>query len=180
MKLKTSIQKIIGLAAKSRETWNSILDAGIGEKDVDQGLLGNGPYIFDEEKYLWQPVTCKFPTLTLLDNATETGRGDSFELPRVFKNYAWEIIIAGNPNAVEVDLEGSIDGTNWFIIDTSYTTTKELRYVSDKQIAYVRANLITLEGGGYMTAMSSEERFPAAVAPISAVTVIFRGGVSNV
>jgi len=181
MKQKISIQKIAGLAVKGEETWESVLDAGEGKKDIDQGLLGNGPYIFDEEKSLWQPITCKFLTLTLLDNVTETGVGDSFELPRVFKNYAWEIIIAGNPSAVEVDLEGSIDGTNWFVIDTSYTITKELRYVSDKQIAYVRANLITLEGaGGYSTAMSVEESFPAAVAPITTVTVIFRGGASNV
>ncbi len=161
--LKTSIQRIAGLAVKSGETWNAVLDAGIGQKDVDQGILGSGPYIFDEEKTLWQPTTSKFSTLTILNKVSSVGRSDSFELPRVFKNYAWEIIVEGSPDNVEVDLEGSIDGENWFIIDTSYTTSKEVRYVSDKQIAYVKANLITLEGGSNPT-----------------VTVIFRGGASNV
>jgi methyl coenzyme M reductase beta subunit len=91
-----------------------------------------------------------------LNAATGTGAGDSFGfLPflggGIPGTYSWDIIITGGPSAVTVNLEGSDDGTNWFTVDTSTSTSSALRHVVDKPVRFLRANLATLTGGSSPT-----------------------------
>ncbi len=87
-----------------------------------------------------------------LNAATVTGPGDDFALPHFIigaqlEKLTWEIVITGAPTAIQVDLQGSLDGVNWYQIDTYNTVANTLRFVVDKRVRFVRANLITLTGG---------------------------------
>lgn len=55
--------------------------------------------------------------------------------------YAWQVVFTGTPTSITVNLEGSIDGTNWFTIDTSSATTSGLKFVVDKPVEYLRCNI---------------------------------------
>lgn len=65
--------------------------------------------------------------------ASAAGAGDSFD-PH-FSNLGvpaitWQTVFSAAPDTVTVLLEGSLDGTNWFTIDTSTSTSGEIRSVN--------------------------------------------------
>ena len=82
---------------------------------------------------------------TLLDEAASTGAGKSFIT--LASKHTWEIVVSGAPTALQVDLEGSLDATNWYTLDSSTITTSEMRHLVNKPVKYIRANLTTLSGG---------------------------------
>lgn len=59
--------------------------------------------------------------------------------------YTWHILIGGTGSltALTVNLEGSLDGTNWAQLDQSTNAAGEMRHVVNKPIRYVRANIVT-------------------------------------
>ncbi|MDP2362896.1 MAG: hypothetical protein Q8M94_03900 [Ignavibacteria bacterium] len=85
--------------------------------------------------------------LTLLNAVTGTGAGVSNTLKALFGKMTWEIVVTGDPTVVQVDLEGSINNSTWYALDSSTTLTSEMRHVVNKPVNYVRANLITLTAG---------------------------------
>jgi hypothetical protein len=93
---------------------------------------------------------------TILDAATATGAGTKFAVPakptggRVAQ-FTWQVVVTSNPTCT-VNLEGSNDGTNWFLIDTAASTDTnwsggEIRFVSGVPCTFMRANVETLSGG---------------------------------
>ena len=69
-------------------------------------------------------------------------------LPGIF---AWDTIVTGSPATVSVTLEGSLDGTNWFVLATNTSTSNALSHVVDKPVRFIRAQLGTLTGGSSPT-----------------------------
>jgi len=93
---------------------------------------------------------------TSLDAATGTGAGTSFAVvPRgnnAPRTFAWDIIRSGTVSTLQVDIQGSLDGTNWFQLDTYNTPGADtLRFIVDKPVYAIRANLVILTGGGNIT-----------------------------
>lgn len=92
------------------------------------------------------------PTV-LLPAASSTGAGASFGNALtpggagVLQNFTWQTVTTGSPASVSVTLEGSLDGTNWVTLDTSTSTGGEIRGVSGKPVAFLRADVGTLSGG---------------------------------
>ncbi len=90
---------------------------------------------------------------TSLNAATAVGAGDvaaiggPAALGGVPRKLSWEVRVTGAPTAMQVDLEGSLDNTNWYQIDTYNIVANTLRQVVDKGAKFVRANLITLTAG---------------------------------
>ena len=89
---------------------------------------------------------------TLLNAVTATGAGASFSVPEkptggLFSNYSWQVVPTGSPTGISTTLQGSLDGNTWVVIDTSTNTAGEVRAVSGKPFAFMRANLGTLTGG---------------------------------
>lgn len=65
--------------------------------------------------------------------------------------YDWEIIFPTTPASVSVQLEGSDDpafaAANVFILDgPKTTTTPEKRFVVDKPVRFIRANVTAISG----------------------------------
>ncbi len=87
---------------------------------------------------------------TLLNAATAVGAGAAFNPNFACSHYSWHIVVTGAPTAVSVTLEVSNDGgTTWHVLDTSTTTTEEIRHVTGagKEGLLIRGNLGTLTGG---------------------------------
>lgn len=82
-----------------------------------------------------------------LNAATVTGAGASVELPAVMGKFTLQTVVTGTPVSVSTTLEGSLDGTNWFVLATSTSVTGDAQHVVDKPVRFVRANLGTLTGG---------------------------------
>lgn len=90
-----------------------------------------------------------------LSGAVAAVTGQIYELPSDFTGlpdlYDWEIIFPVTPATVSVQLEGSDDpafaAANVFIIDGPKTTvTPEKRFVLDKPVRFIRANLTSITG----------------------------------
>ena len=91
----------------------------------------------------------KFPAETskLIDLGTFTGvkAGDAVETDG-FDRWTWQVIFSGTITDAEIALEGSIDGSNWFELDFTTSTSNEMRHVVNKPVRYIRANVKTLTG----------------------------------
>lgn len=61
--------------------------------------------------------------------------------------FAWHVIMTGAPATIQVDIEGTLDGTVWFQLDTYTTTSNTLRFIVDKPVLGIRAKLVVLTGG---------------------------------
>ena len=95
-------------------------------------------------------------TVTSLNAVAVAGNGDEFALPAIGLEYpdkfTWQIITTGPPTSVQVDLQGSIDNSNWFSVDSSVNVSGELRHVVNKAVKFLRVKLVSIAGGGTVTA----------------------------
>lgn len=61
-----------------------------------------------------------------------------------------QVNVSGDPTAITVDIEGSIDGINWFQLDTHAFSGGELAaliafyHIVDKPVKHMRANVTAL------------------------------------
>lgn len=85
--------------------------------------------------------------VTLLNAVTATGAGSITTLSTGMEIHTWTTVVTGAPSAVSINLEGSIDGTNFFTLDNETTTTSDMQHVVNKAVTSIRANLATLTGG---------------------------------
>ena len=58
--------------------------------------------------------------------------------------YTWHLIVGGTGSftSYTVNLEGSLDGTNWAQLDQSTNAAGEMRHVVNKPVRYIRANVV--------------------------------------
>jgi len=78
---------------------------------------------------------------------TSTGACTSGQVSNIASRITYTIVVTGAPSAVTMNLEGSIDNTSWFTLDTMTSTTSDMRHIANKGVHYVRGNLATLTGG---------------------------------
>ncbi|MEM4313086.1 MAG: hypothetical protein QXH95_03420 [Thermoplasmata archaeon] len=95
---------------------------------------------WDRVRHSWNNISC---------NAVgTTGPCTTIDISNYpMKNHTWTVVVTGSPASVQVDLQGSIDNVNWFTLDSSTTTTSEMRFVTGKGVMYYRGNVVTLSGG---------------------------------
>ncbi len=95
---------------------------------------------------------------TILNAVTGPGAGLAFAVPQYRPGrggeavFVWEVRLTGSPTSVQVDLEGSIDGSNWYQLGSHTATTDALNWTLDKPVLFVRGNVVTLSGGTSPTA----------------------------
>lgn len=63
------------------------------------------------------------------------------------QKYTWSTVITGAPATLVVNLEGSLDGDNWYVLDSSSNVSGEMKSVVNTPVLYIRGNLTTLTGG---------------------------------
>ena len=103
--------------------------------------------------------------VTLLDAVGTTGAGNGFKLTHTFSAATWQKIVTGDPDTLTVKIQGSNDDTNWFDLDSTTSTSSELRSLTTTNklpVKFIRANV---------TAITD------ALSPMATVTVTLVGSV---
>lgn len=161
--LRSQITQVAGLAvAQTPLRWNNVQDGAAGDNLVN-GILASGLYGYDPIGANWDRVRIDplgnlnvnvavggTPTqaLTILLNAVAVPTvGATTDTTYLLSKHTWEIVVTGAPANETTNLEGSINGTVWYILDTSNITTSEMRHVVNKPVRYIRANCTVLPGG---------------------------------
>jgi hypothetical protein len=157
------ISSVSGLAvAQAPLIWNNVKDGAAGDNLIN-GLLASGLYGYDAVGGNWDRVRIDplgnlnvnvavggTPTqaLTTLLNAVAVPTvGATLDMTYLLSKHTWEIVVTGGPANETTNLEGSINGTTWYILDTSNTVTAEMRHVVNKPVRYVRGNCTVLPSG---------------------------------
>ena len=90
-------------------------------------------------------------TTTILNAADATGAGSTFNVPPLWRELAngltWEVVITGSPTTVSASLQGSLDNSNWYDLDTHTNVGNNIHAVDAPLPAYVRGYVATLSGG---------------------------------
>jgi hypothetical protein len=80
-----------------------------------------------------------------LSAVAATGAGTVYASPvvqgKLADRFTWTTTFTGTPTAITVNLQGSIDGTNYFTLDTSTSTTAEMRHVVNKPVRFTRCQI---------------------------------------
>ena len=87
--------------------------------------------------------TTTFPVLT------GTGVTTALDISQqITPKHSVQVIVTGSPSACSLQLEGSLDSTNWFNLSGGQTCTSDILFsVVNKPVAFIRANLTTFTGG---------------------------------
>lgn len=89
------------------------------------------------------------PQRSLNDEAGPTAVGVTLRVPASWEglpnDFAWAITFTGTITAADVDLEGSLDGVDWFVVDSHTATTGARRDVV-ANVNFLRAVLNDLTG----------------------------------
>lgn len=88
--------------------------------------------------------------IKVLDAVTSTGAGSSFDLETLANQFGIQVVVTGSPSSVDVALQGSMDGTNWYsLISRSAPNSGAEGTNASPQVAarYVRGYLSGLNGG---------------------------------
>jgi len=102
----------------------------------------------DASGYLYVTAVPSTQVLTTLLNAVAAATvGTTLDTTFLLSKHTWEIVVTGAPANETTLLEGSINGTTWYTLDTSNITTSEMRHVVNKPVRYVRGNCTVLPGG---------------------------------
>lgn len=86
------------------------------------------------------------PALTSLNGASATGAGTAFNLGSTVNSFGVQIVAASGSPTFSVNLQGSLDGTNWFTIGSAITTAGQT-YVGNACVPFVRLNTGSISGG---------------------------------
>ena len=93
--------------------------------------------------------------LKLLDEVLVTGASSTWRIRRLVTEHVVQVTMGGDvvATAVTVDLEGSLDDSNWFTLISHPLSGAEIIaegamfHVNNKLVLFVRVNLTTLTGG---------------------------------
>ena len=87
---------------------------------------------------------------TNLGSKAAAGAYDRVDLIREQNVVAIQYLLTGDPTAVTVDFEGSLDGRTWGVVESKVLSADELTalsafsYIVDKPVPYFRINVSTL------------------------------------
>jgi hypothetical protein len=83
-----------------------------------------------------------------LNRVTVAGTGHAYAISSATpaSSVTWQVLYNGTPLSSSVNLEGSIDGVNYFVLDSTASTASEMRHIINKPVLYVRCNATALTG----------------------------------
>jgi len=77
-------------------------------------------------------------------DVTATGTTSIIDTVTGFEKHTWTQVNDASESNPNIRLQGSIDGTNWFDLDTSTSIGSEMRHVVNKPVRYIRFNVVSL------------------------------------
>jgi len=124
-------------------SWNRIRcisDADGIADDIGNLTVMGKTYVYGEGS--WRRFRAYYKAT--LGTFTTPGAGSSFECATGASKFTWIVLSDANTSDCTVNFEGSIDNTNWFVLDTWSGTGNTMRHVVNKPIKYVRANVVDM------------------------------------
>jgi len=79
-----------------------------------------------------------------LGSFTSAGAGSSNDVYPGYCTITWQVNSDSSTTAHDVRLQGSLDNSNWFDLDTSNTTGNDMRHVVNKPVRYLRVNVVSM------------------------------------
>ena len=68
------------------------------------------------------------------------------------KDHTVEVVTTGTPSAATLQLEGSLDGSNWYALSAAMdVSSSTMFHVLDAPVAFIQGNLVSLTGGSSPT-----------------------------
>lgn len=84
-----------------------------------------------------------FPTVT----ATGDLGSGAVDLGAAYSQFGLQTVVTGSPTGVSATLQGSLDGTHFFTLATSTSTTGDYQSVTGKPVRWIKVNLGTFTAG---------------------------------
>lgn len=78
---------------------------------------------------------------------TATGVVGPVDLGACYSKFGMQTVVSGAPTSVSATLQGSLDGTHFFTLATSTSTTGDYQSIADKPARWIQVNLGTFTGG---------------------------------
>lgn len=75
------------------------------------------------------------------------GTGGVVDLGATYCKFGLQTLVTGAPTGVSATLQGSLDGTHFYTLATSTSTTGDYQSVADKPTRWIKVNLGTLTAG---------------------------------
>ena len=97
--------------------------------------------------------------IRLLNSVTTTGVGSSYSVRKGILDHTVQATWTGNPTAVRINLEGSLDNSTFYQLATHNCQPEEITnqstmfHVTSKMVDFVRLNLETFTGGTSLTGL---------------------------
>jgi hypothetical protein len=95
--------------------------------------------------------------ITLINKATTIGESDGVSITQSQEegqiNHSFQVIATGNPTAVTIQIDGTLDGTNYSELLTHDLTSSEITaqiaiiHLINKTVPRIKAIINTLDGG---------------------------------
>ncbi len=77
----------------------------------------------------------------LLDAVSANGAGEPNQFESKPNIITWQVDIVGTVTALTLTLQGSLNGVNWFDLDSYAVASNTMRHIANKSVKIVRAKL---------------------------------------
>jgi len=75
---------------------------------------------------------------------TEAGTTSSWAVSESKSKHTWQVISDSSSTNMTIRLEGSLDNSNWFVLDEFVGTGNTMRHVVNKPVPYLRFNVVDI------------------------------------
>ena len=84
-------------------------------------------------------------------SVTATGTTSSVDTVTGFEKHTWTVVSDASGSNLTVKLEGSIDNSNWFELDSYSGTADTMRHIVNKPVRYIRFNVTSMGDASSIT-----------------------------
>jgi len=82
---------------------------------------------------------------------TATGTTSAIDTVTGFAKHTWTVVSDASESNLTVKLEGSIDNSNWFELDSYSGTADTMRHIVNKPVRYIRFNVTSMGDASSIT-----------------------------
>jgi len=111
-----------------------------GETPV--GVLGVASLLYGYNGSSWDRVRLYWDSGNI--SVTATGATSAIDTVTGFEKHTWTVVSDASESNLTVKLEGSLDNSNWFELDSYSGTANTMRHIVNKPVRYIRFNVTSM------------------------------------
>ena len=86
-------------------------------------------------------------SIAVFTNGSTVAPSGAYDIGFLAAQHTWMMDFTGSPGTVSIILQGTIDGANWFNLDTYTGTADTMRHVVNKPVRKIRVDIDALDTG---------------------------------